>query len=267
MGIDVGGNILSSSGFDSSGNIVNSPSIVTDGLVLWIDAGNLASYNNTSNYYDCGYGCQYYASDPGCTNCNTQLKDMSGYGYDGILVNGVAITYTNIGGSISFDGTNDYVSEYTIPDSFWNSGSWTVSAWCKFTSVNKGSDNAIVGHGYAAASNGLHLSERGNYVYFGFYGNDLPGTIPLSANVWYNIVYTFNYSSKLKQIYVNGTFDNSGGSVGYGGTGSNTEIGRYQWAQSHILYGNIGSIIFYNRVLTATEILQNFNEGRQRFGI
>jgi len=76
MGIIVGGNSMSGH-FNYVGESQNTPNIVTDSLTFWLDPGNDASYRNSSNYYDCGYGCQYYASNPGCTNCNTQIKDMS----------------------------------------------------------------------------------------------------------------------------------------------------------------------------------------------
>ena len=264
MTINVSGNILSSTGFTSSGEIANTPNIVTDGLVLWYDAGNLASYNNSANYYDCGYGCQYYGSNPGCTNCNTQIKDMSGYGYDGTFYN-TTIGYDNNGGFMSFNGSTTYVTN-GVADSFYNSGSWSINVWVNMSSVNKGTDNSFVTHGVAGTNTSLHLIERGGYAYFGFYANDIGGTIPLSANNWYNIVFLFNYSSKLKEIYVNGVFDNSGGTVGYSGTGSNTNIGRYVNGSAY-LSGKIPILIYYDKVLSSTEILQNFNAERSRFGI
>ena len=193
-----------------------------------------------------------------------QWLDKSGTGNTGILVNGPTYSSAN-GGGILFDNTNDYVSEYSIPDSFWNANSWTASAWVKFTTVSKGLDNAVFGHGATAGSGGLHLGERNSAAYFGFYGNDTGGTISLSANTWYNIAWVFNYSTKLKQIYVNGAFDTSGGTVGYGGTGTNTEIGRYPWSPSYLMSGNVAAILLYNRALSAAEVQQNFNASRARF--
>jgi hypothetical protein len=194
------------------------------------------------------------------------LYDLTNGNNNGTLVNGPTYT-SSFGGSIVFDGTNDYVSEYSIPDSFWNAGSWTANVWVKFTTVSKGLDNAVFGHGAVAGSGGLHLGERNSAAYFGFYGNDIGGTVPLSANTWYNIVWVFNYSTKLKQLYVNGVFDTSGGTVGYGGTGTNTEIGRYPWAASYLMSGNISLTSLYNRVLSASEILQNYNSAKSRFGL
>jgi len=221
-----------------------SPKVVSDGLVVCLDAANSKSYIGSG----------------------TSWNDLSGNNNTGTLVNGPTYT-SSFGGSIVFDGTNDYVSEYSIPDSFWNAGSWTANVWVKFTTVSKGIDNAIFGHGFTGTSNGLHLAERSSRVYFGFYSNDTGGNIPLSANIWYNIVWVFNYSTKLKQIYVNGVFDTSGGTVGYGGTGTNTEIGRYPWSPSYIMSGNIAVTSLYNRVLSASEILQNYNANKGRFAL
>ena len=194
------------------------------------------------------------------------LLDQSGNNNNGELVNGPTYSSSNMG-SLVFDGTNDYISDYSVPDSILNSGSWAISTWCKFSGVSKAYDNAIIGAGYAGGNAGLHLSERSSFVYFGFYGNDLPGTIPLSINTWYNIVFVFNYISKLKQIYVNGGFDNSNGTIGYSGTGSNLEIGRYPWSTGHLFYGNISNVSIYNRALTAAEILQNYNATKTRYGL
>ena len=140
MSINVNNNVISSTGFNSSGEILNTPLVVTDGLILWLDAGNNASYINSSNYYDCGYGCQYYSSDPGCINCNTQWKDMSGNGYDGTFYNGAVVQYDNVGGTVYFDGINDYVTVYGgvsndtyawTPNNTVGSTTFTMEIWIK----------------------------------------------------------------------------------------------------------------------------------------
>jgi len=52
MGIDISGNVFEANDFNPSGESV-SPTVVTRGLVLHLDAGNNSSYINTSNYYYC----------------------------------------------------------------------------------------------------------------------------------------------------------------------------------------------------------------------
>ena len=199
-----------------------------------------------------------------------------GWAYENYATNPSQVAHLNFGLPIFgskdnyflFDGVDDYFSSYSILDSFWNAGSWTANVWVKFATVSKGLDNAVFGHGsYGPTNNGLHLGERNSRVYFGFYSNDTSGNIALSANTWYNIAWVFNYSTKLKQIYVNGVFDTSGGTVGYGGTGTNTEIGRYPWAPSYLMSGNIAIVSLYNKVLSASEVLQNYNAMKPRFSL
>jgi hypothetical protein len=245
MPLDINGNIISSNVSNSSGIIQSYPNIVKSGLTMWLDAGRLASY-------------------PGS---GTTLTDLTVNFYNATGVNSPTFsTAEGGGGSIKFvRASSQYATLYRIPDSFWTS-SWSVSAWVKFTSVS-GDDNVVLGHGVQSLNNGLHLTERTAKPYFGLYGNDITGTISLSANVWYNIVWIYNSSSYLKQIYVNGVFDTSGGSVGYSGSGTNTEIGRYPWGASQLANNNIAIMCFYNKVLSATEVLQNFNADRSRFGV
>jgi hypothetical protein len=243
MGFDIGGYVFNSS--MASNQVANQ--IITKDLVLYLDAGNINSY-------------------PGS---GTTWTDLTGNGNNSTLVNGSTFSTAEYsGGSIKFvRASSQYTSIYQVPNSFWTGGSWTVSAWVYFTSINSGPDNAIVGHGASSPNNGLHLGERTAKVHFGLYGNDITGAISLSAGIWYNLVFTYNNSSYLKQIYVNGVFDTSGGTVAYGGTGTNTELGRYPWAPTYLLNGNIGIICFYNKVLSTTEIKQNYNVQKGRFGL
>jgi hypothetical protein len=229
---------------------VDGPDSYTAGDVVWWDGLQVEQKS---------YATQFAAGTRTVTNGLVDLTEN------------YTVNLTNAGydsnANITFNGSSNYITAYTIPDSFWNAGSWSVSVWIKFNAVSKGSDNAIFGHGVASYSNGLHLAERNSVVYFGFYSNDLSGTIPLAANKWYNIVWVFNYSTKLKQIYVNGVFDTSGGSVGYSGTGTNTEFGRYPWSTGNLTNSTISSIYGYNKVLTASEVLQNYNRTKSRFGL
>jgi hypothetical protein len=149
MGINIGGNVFDATDFNPSGEAL-SPTVVTRGLVLWLDAGNNSSYSNTSNYYDCGYGCQYYSSNPGCTNCNTQWKDMSGNGADGTLINGAAISYNIGGGTMLFDGVNDYVNISSFANK--PSSQITCDAWIYPTRPSVGT-GTIRGGVISATSN------------------------------------------------------------------------------------------------------------------
>jgi flagellar hook-associated protein FlgK len=222
----------------------HSPSIVLDGLVLCLDAGNPKSY-------------------PGS---GTTWTDLSGSGYDFTMTNGATTNATN-GGVFSFDGSDDYLNTTSIPSTFWNSGSWTVSLWAYFDTVNKGTDNGMVGHGTASANNGLHLGERNRRIYFGFYSNDLQSDAVLNATTWYNIVWRFAFGTKQKRIFLNGVQLASGGTVGYSGNTADTRIGNYTYTATTDMDGFLSNIMFYNKVLTDDEIQQNYNALKGRFSI
>jgi hypothetical protein len=228
--------------------LAHSPRIVTDGLVLCLDAGNTKSY-------------------PGS---GTTWTDLSGRGNNGTLVNGVGYNGSNLG-SLSFDGTDDYVSQTAgLTDSFWQ-GNWTASFWVNFDTLNPNltsNDKTLLQHGSSNTRQGLHLTQRNNHIWFGLYGDDLEATINLTTSRWYNVVFTLNNSTYLKQNYLNGSFDNSHSSGGaYVGTGNNTRIGGIVLNFGLTFDGFMSHCSFYNRVLTAAEISQNYNALRSRYSI
>lgn len=228
--------------------IAYNTSIVRDGLVLHLDAANVKSYPGTG----------------------TTWSDLSGNGNNGTLVNGPLYSSDN-NGILAFDGTDDYVSETVgLSDSFWQ-GDFTASFWVKFdtinTSTNYNSDKTLLQHGSNSNSRGLHLSQRRSRVHFGLYGDDLEGSAILSTNTWYNITYALNNTSFLKQIYINTVLDNDQTGGAYIGTGNNTRIFGRVLSFGNTFDGDVGLCNFYNRVLTESEIQQNFEALRGRYGI
>lgn len=267
MSINVSGNVLSTSGFTSSGEIANYPNIVTDGLVLWYDAGNNASYVNSSSYYDCGYGCQYYASSPGCTNCNTQIKDMSGYGYDGSFTS-TTVSYDNTGGRMYFNGSSyvtigtnaAYASPSNITLDFWAYPTTTSSYQYLISNAR---DCCGTYYGYEMWFN---LGTPSFQIWNGTSAGVSAGTtVPL--NQYVNIVGTYNGS--VLNIYVNGTLSGTTNTtLGIGASASfTTYLGRMGMSSAYALTGYISTARIYNRALTDVERLQNFNDGRRRFGL
>ena len=173
---------------------------------------------------------------------------------------------SNIRPLTTFDGTNDYIST-NLPDTALNENSWTIEAVVKFSTVNKGGDNAIFGHGTVGTRNGLHLSERTTTVYFGFYSDDLAGNTAMVANRFYHICWVYNRTTAQKFIYLNGALDGSATQNTYIGAGNNFEVGRYPWGTSNVMSGDIPVAKMYNRPLSAGEVRQNYNLYRTRFNI
>jgi hypothetical protein len=267
MGIIIGGNTISGN-FNSLGDSQNAPNIVTDSLQFWLDPGNNSSYLNTSNYYDCGYGCQYYSSAPACTNCSTQIKDISGNGYDGTFQNGAAISYSSGGGAMTFNTASQYVSCGSL-GSMYSYG--TICLWINASAMSN-YNNCFSTH-YLGSNVGFRFEENASGNFGVVIGNDA-GTYTgnqfiasgMATNTWYHIVVTWTTPGSNAIGYLNGAqvFNNS---APYFATtlpsisiGSGFSASRY-WA------GSIGPVMIYNKALNATEVLQNFNNGRQRFGI
>jgi hypothetical protein len=222
--------------------------IVRDGLVMYLDAANSKSIVSGSNSW----------------------VNLTRSGNNGTLTNGPLYT-GSFGGSIVFDGSNDYISETTVlSDAFWQTN-WSVSAWVNFDTINNtingGGDRPIVQHGQIGTRQGLHLTQRNSRFYFGLYSDDTEGIRIISAGQWYNVVYTLNNTSRLRQLFINGNFDNSGTGAGaYTGIGTNTRIcGAFLFGS--YFDGFMASFSAYNRVLSSDEILQNYNATKKRFGL
>ena len=213
----------------------------------------------------------YTATVDSPTTRSTSVNNLVGALYPGTLVGGVAHNTDGRGSFYFNQSVNEGITMFALPDTFWNAGSWTVSAWGKFNSV--ASDNGIVGHGGASLNNGLHLGTRGVNVYFGFFGNDLNSSSAgslITTNRWHHIVWAYDNSQKQKLIYFNGRLAVAGaltGAVGYSGTGSNTTLGYYPWPgnQQGPINGWLGRVQLYNRVLAAPEVSQIYSSLAGRY--
>jgi hypothetical protein len=244
--------------------IAYNTSIVRDGLVLHLDAANVKSY-------------------PGS---GTTWNDMSGNGNNGTLVNGVGYSSDN-NGSLTFDGSNDYVSLSTsfLPNQLFadSSGSWTVSAWFRFPVSPVGTKTtnaswAIIGRAGGIATAGsfiLYVGSQTDPTYGQYAPFKTAVTIrgavtvmsdSVNTNTWNNIVLAWNGS--VGNYY----FNTNQGSLNIGTAalqsygdffiGSNIEV-----PTNHYFSGDISQVKIYNRSLTASEIKQNFEATRGRYGI
>ena len=228
----------------------NNPPIVTNGLVVYVDAANRQSY-------------------PGS---GTTWHDLSGNNNSGSLVNGPTFS-TEAGGSIVFDGNNDYVN---IPYSGNTSGSFTFNIIMKCNNMT--SDTAL------NRQTLFGLSQNDNSAFRQFdveiWGNTGAGfrgdggsvegtnffgygwTLGVNAN---NInVYTITLNSTGHSIYVNGTLKNT---ISQTRTASFDRIWLGRRASDNYWNGRCYSFSMYNRVLSASEIQQNYNATKTRFGL
>jgi hypothetical protein len=228
-----------------TGILDNVQRIVTNGLVLNLDAGNPLSYPGSGSTW----------------------TDLSGNGNNGTLTNGPTFDSAN-GGSIVFDGTNDYVK---LPNSITlQLTDFTLSSWIKVNIIN--ADQFIIDTSTDFAD-GLGYSYRINFANkIRFWAYDANGLLDSSSSitngVWYNVVSTYNNTSKLQTIYINGILDNSNiySQTFVVSNTNNLQVGGSQVLGGYF-NGNISQTMIYNRDLLSTEVLQNFNALKSRFGL
>jgi len=224
------------------GRFTTPENIVTNGIFLNVDPGNTISY-------------------PGVGNT---IYDLSGLGKNGILTNGPTFSAIN-GGSIVFDGTNDYTN-------FGNIGTvgneQTIEVWFNSNSVT---DYRNVFDMNNAGNRGPRLEQysagKMSWVWsagtnIGIY--NITSQISISSNTWLHTVITLNSGNY--NCYLNGTLVESGtSSNGYTTIYENVTLGLGYATRYYS--GNISQTRIYNRALSQQEILQNFNATRFRYGI
>lgn len=209
--------------------------VVQDGLVLNLDAGASTSY-------------------PGS---GTTWTDLSGDGNDGTLVNGVGFD-SNDGGSLVFDGVNDYVNAPVT-----KTASCTFSCWAKTTTL--GSSPMLFNAG--PNGNGPDLFFYNSNISWNTWDADINSFASTPASVtdgnWHYYVVINDASSNAK-LYYDGVLL---GTATYKNASANTNLTiggnttTYQWN------GNISNFMLHNKVLTAAEVTQNYNALRGRYGI
>ena len=225
-------------------NPIENPSIITNGLVLNLDAGNTLSYPGTG----------------------TLWTDLSGNGNNGTLVNSPSFDSAN-GGSIVFDGTNQYVNCGNASNLQITVG--TISAWVKTTTPGS-SYRGIIVKGFAW---GLFVKDGILITYdWGMPANMGTRTtgINISDGTWKNVVMTFTETigtpSNNVIIYLNGNPVLTT-TVKHSSNSNNVQLGSNTTGINQFLNGNISQALIYNRALSSTEVIQNFNETKGRYGL
>jgi hypothetical protein len=225
------------------------PNIVVDGLVLALDAASTKSYMSGSIIWN----------------------DLSRNNNNGTLINGPTFNSNN-GGSIVFDGTNDFVtgSIGSINTPF------TFSVFGKFNNVFQ-TDYEYFGNIGSATTNGMiSISKIGtrdiNTAYHGFMyvypgtGNVVRTNIDLRTTQYQYLTVVTTTTAPYVKVYKNGIegllIDTITGPINTNGT---YRIGV--WITTWWLNGNIANCSVYNRALSSQEILQNYNATKTRFGL
>ena len=212
----------------------HSPKVVTDGLVLCLDAADKNSY-------------------PGS---GTTLTDLSGNGIDGTLSH--ASIGTDTPGTMDFDGSTDYVS-VTMPSV---GPSLTIASWVN-PDVDTGGDNYKAIFDWLGGDDFIFGYRNNKIAQYSYQSDLLYSDTDLTVGGWNYIVLT--RTTSVVTFYLNGAAD------GGDSTSTRTPSGvAHIGSRSGTTYefdGKIAILRVYDRVLSAKEVSQNFNAHRSRFGI
>jgi len=227
-------------------------SIVTNGLVVNLDSGYVPSYPRTgTTWYDLAYS-----------------------GNNSNLINGTSFVSSG-GGSIVFDGTDDYAN-FTFPN---NLITPTFTVCSVITPIAIAANGTVVFTNESARLN-LGIAYGGNnggyFFVAGNNGQSINGVFgsygfSYGTNTKYFVTWVVDIPGKNFQFWVNGSLVGSS-TADLGTNFSNTTTNgfvlasRYGGGSSRVNIG-ISNFQFYNKVLTSSEIINNYNVYRNRFGL
>jgi hypothetical protein len=224
--------------------------IVTDGLVLHLDAAKRDSY-------------------PGS---GTVLRDLTGSSITGSLINDPGFSGIAKDASIEFDGTNDWLNIPGGDTLVKGKTQFSMGVMVKFTSLSF--LGVVIGVPSYGCTKNIVIStfEDGNLT---FYNDDLITCRSvvlneyLELNKWIYIMATFDGTTSTLHAIKDGTLTSQASTLV---TGSSNNFDDYNVFSlmgrgNNFLGGYLGSAFVYDRALTASEISQNFNALRGRYGI
>ncbi len=231
-------------------------SLITDGLVMNLDAGNLSSYNGAG----------------------TAWTDLSGNGNHGILFNSVTYNASNQGffvfnGNGSYAGSggfNPYVSLPMSTDFDFGTANFTVELWALTTSANPHPEFITLNVNSASYAGFRMEYWNGNVNMLHSYDGSSHasgGSFPIVFDAWQHIV--VSRISGTVSIYVNGVLKTTYSLPGSLLAQQTSRIGDFYGSNGYYSFsGKIALVkIFKNKGLTATEALNHFTLTKSRFGL
>ena len=233
--------------------LAHSPHIVRDNLILYVDAGNSKSY-------------------PGS---GTIWKDLSGRGHHMTLNNGPTFN-SNFGGYLDFDGTNDSAT-VEIGNLAGTTKDATISIWMD-GDYNNSTHKGLIGFRQSGNNNGffilrlvtsgrleMRLANSGGQ----FDVKDATNSTPLvNTNVWCNLCLTYSNSNTLITGYYNGKKlgSTTTNATAFQSNMKSFSIARSSHSTGHMSDMKASSAMVYEKCLSSSEVQQNFNALKGRFG-
>ena len=222
------------------------PKIITDNLVLCLDAANTKSYGGSG----------------------TTWTDLSSGGYNGTIS---GATYTSgVDGYFDFDGTNDSVTidsgiRSTVGQFVAESSNpFSISIWFEPTTSDTGRNCMFSkANGFGSAGN-IFLEYAGTNLSSVIRGTGTDDFYTSLTSTWHEVAICWDGTTF--KSYVNGSFV-SNLSVGTA-TSQDTDVKIGNAGNGNEPFdGKISNVKVYTKALTATEVAQNFNALRGRYGI
>lgn len=238
----------------------HSPSIVTNGLVLALDAANPKSYPGSGNTW----------------------IDMSSNRHSATLNSSNTVYSTNFGGTFVFNGSNSTI-QTTLTN--YPLASWTepfsAECWIYIPTSdvwNTTNRSGIFHRGSFVGYHGLFKGLTNNQVIFSLRGNTGGANYTtgiITRDSWYHLVGTWSGTNTeaLSNLYINGTLANSSNLssviVEAPEVGTPWIIGNptVEGSTGSYFTGNVSSAKVYQKALSAIEVLQNYNAIRGRYGL
>jgi len=224
----------------------HSPSIVTSGLLLCLDAGNTKSYPGSGSSW----------------------TDLSGNGRTATIYNSPTYNSTN-GGTLDLNSSNQYADIASFAN--YNFGSAiTIGFWHYNSSTNIGKYRGVVCNTYASGTGfdfryGSEDSGTRLYAIINTTVSSYSLTTTSNADTWG--YYSFTYNGTTLSLYKNGALTGSTSASGsLSSVNDSVDIGRNANSAEY-LNGRLANVHIYSSALSAAEVLQNFNALRGRFGL
>jgi hypothetical protein len=221
---------------------IGGPNVIDDGLVLALDAGNHISY-------------------PGS---GTVWTDLSGRGNNGTLTNGPTYNSEN-GGSLVFDGSDDYV--LTSTNTAFGTGNFTIDIWFK-PNGSQSTNSSLLCIASGLASTNWQIDFSSNILRF--FVDNTPTLVTSTYTVsdtWANVtVVRESTSTNGLKIYINGELNIQGTVANNFSQVVGYRIGINR-GLSVPFRGNIAITRVYNIPFTQSDVLQNYNATKGRFGL
>lgn len=212
--------------------------IVTSDLLMNLDAGNSSSYPGTG----------------------TTWTDLTGNGYNATLYNGVSYSSSN-GGILIYDGVDDYAKAALTKSTVNANGKFTFQFWVYISGSQSTVGLFQMANVLSSPTPWLLLQRSNPFTIRWLVAGAYWMTQTISADTWYNVAIT--YDGTTWTSYTNGSVQNTQ----VAGVGSDGASDLYI-AQGFASYASctMPDMLVYTTNLTSTQIQQNFDARKSRYG-